>query len=296
MKECKMVIDTIAINSDINNFNDFTIVNKDNFDYVERLGEIIDNRTQKLSMRVKINLHTKYGHTTINSTKKHSEYLENALNELGIVELREVTMERIDIAIDTNDIDFKNDFKKLLFAFELLTIKHKRNARWYTTNLNSLQNNSIKLHDSRFELEIYDKGLESNNVYPYKTRLEMRYKRLNKGVGDTDIYINKTLEKINQMDGHLETLEMNMANRLITLWELEQGKIKSFSEFVRKYNDYFYTLNILKVVYKASGLKGSYSKWLEKFRITNKLEFYTKSDIKQMQKAMIKSIKNYNKN
>ena len=95
------------------------------------------------------------------------------------------------------------------------------------------------------------------------------------------------------MDGKLLQLEDNMSKRLIKLWEMDKGNVKSFSEFVRKYNDYFYTLNILKVVYKSTGMKGSYSNWLKEFRRVNVLEFYTTKDIKELQKAMLKSVKTY---
>ena len=71
--------------------------------------------------------------------------------------------------------------------------------------------------------------------------------------------------------------------------------MKSFSEFVRKYNDYFYTINILKEVYKSANMKGSYKGWLDNFRLKNNLEFYTAKDIKELQKAMIKSVKSYMK-
>ena len=52
-------------------------------------------------------------------------------------------------------------------------------------------------------------------------------------------------------------------------------------------------MNILKEVYKGVGLKGSYSNWIKDFRKTNNIEFYSKSDIKTLQKAILKSAKEY---
>ena len=40
-------------------------------------------------------------------------------------------------------------------------------------------------------------------------------------------------------------------------------------------------------------MKGSYSNWLKEFRRVNVLEFYTTKDIKELQKAMLKSVKTY---
>lgn len=287
--EFKSIIDTIAIKNDINNFEDFTIVNNENFDYIDRLSDSFDNS----QMALKVNLHTRYGEMTLDKLNKFNCALEDSLSEIGVLQMDNVELNRIDIALDTNNYTMQKDFKRMLFAYELLTIKHKKKDRWYTTDLNTLQRNTIKFYDSRFELEIYDKAKASNGMHPFETRIEFRYKRLSKDLADTEVYLHKVMDKVREMDGKLLQLEDNMSKRLIKLYQVEKDNVKSFSEFVRKYNDYFYTINILKEVYKNSGLKGSCSKWLEKFRTTNNLEFYTAKDIKELQKAMIKSVKTY---
>lgn len=289
--EFKSIIDTIAIKTDINNFEDFTIVNDENFDYIDRLSDDFNNS----QMALKVNLHTKFGEMTLDNLKKFNCALEDSLSEIGVNEMDNVELNRVDIALDTNNYTMQKDFKRMLFAYELLTIKHKKSDRWYTTNLNTLERNTIKLYESRFELEIYDKAKASNNMHPFSTRVEFRYKRLSKDLADSEVYLHKVLDKIREMDGKLLQLEENMSKRLIKLYQADKDNVKSFSEFVRKYNDYFYTLNILKEVYKASGMRGSYKNWLDTFRKTNTLEFYTVKDIKELQKAMIKSVKSYMK-
>ena len=246
-------------------------------------------------MLLKVNLHNRYGEMTLNSFKKYNSALNSSLAEMGVLNLNEVELNRIDVGLDTNDYSMQKDFKKMLFCYELLTIKHKKSDRWYTTNLNTLERNTIKLYDSRFELEIYDKAKASNNIHPYVTRVEFRYKRLNKDLKESNVYLDKVAEKVKEMDGKLLQLEDNMSKRLIKLYQADKDNVKSFSEFVRKYSDYFYTLNILKEVYKNSGMKGGYKNWLDKFRKSNQLEFYTAKDIKELQKAMIKSVKSYMK-
>ena len=283
------VIDTLAIKTDINNVEDFTIVNDENYDYINRLSDNFNDS----QMALKVNLHTKFGEMTLDKLNKFNCALEDSLSEIGVIEMDNVELNRVDIALDTNNYTMEKDFKKMLFTFELLTIKHKRDDRWYTTNLNTLQRNTIKLYDSRFELEIYDKAKASNNMHPFETRIEFRYKRLNKDIADTEVYLHKVMDKVNEMDGKLLQLEENMSKRLIKLYQADKDNVKSFSEFVRKYSDYFYTLNILKEVYKSTGMKGGYKNWVDKFRKTNQLEFYTTKDIKELQKAMLKSVKSY---
>lgn len=289
--EFETVIDTVAVRVDINNLNDFTIVTKENFEYVERLNDNFDNS----KMLLKVNLHNKYGEMTLNSLKKYNSALNSSLAELGVLNLNEVELTRVDIALDTNNYTMQKDFKKMLFAYELLTIKYKKSDKWYTTDLNTLERNTIKLYDSRFELEIYDKAKASNNVHPFSTRVEFRYKRLSKDIQESKLYLEKVSKSVKEMDGKLLQLEDNMSKRLIKLYQADKENVKSFSEFVRKYNDYFYTINILKEVYKSANMKGSYKGWLDNFRLKNNLEFYTAKDIKELQKAMIKSVKSYMK-
>lgn len=289
--EFKSIIDTIAIRTDINNVKDFTRVNNENYEYINKLSDSFDNS----QMTLKVNLHTRYGEMVLDNVKKFNTALEESLSDMGVIEMSNVELTRVDIALDTNNYTMQQDFKRMLFCYELLTIKHKRDDRWYTTDLNTLQRNTIKLFGDRFELEIYDKAKASNNMHPYSTRIEFRYKRLNKDIADNEIYLKKTIDKIEEMDGKLLQLEENMSKRLIKLYQTDKDNVKSFSEFVRKYNDYFYTLNILKEVYKSVGMKGSYKGWLDNFRLKNKLEFYTSKDIKELQKAMKKSVKTYMK-
>lgn len=287
--EFKSIIDTIAIKTDINNVEDFTIVNDENFDYINKLSDDFNDSR----MTLKVNLHTKFGEMTLDNLKKFNCALEDSLSEIGVNEMDNVELNRVDIALDTNNYTMQKDFKRMLFAYELLTIKHKKSDRWYTTNLNTLERNTIKLYESRFELEIYDKAKASNNMHPYATRVEFRYKRLSKDLADSEVYLHKVMDKVREMDGKLLQLEENMSKRLIKLYQADKDNVKSFSEFVRKYNDYFYTLNILKEVYKSAKLKGGYSNWLRDFRRSNQLEFYTSKDIKELQKAMLKSVKSY---
>lgn len=289
--EFKSVIDTIAIRTDINNVNDFTVVNNENYEYINKLTDSFDNS----QMTLKVNLHTRYGEMVLDNVKKFNTALEESLSDMGVIEMSNVELTRVDIALDTNNYTMQQDFKRMLFCYELLTIKHKRDDRWYTTDLNTLQRNTIKLYGDRFELEIYDKAKASNNMHPFSTRIEFRYKRLSKDLADNEIYLKKTIDKVNEMNGKLLQLEENMSKRLIKLYQADKDNVKSFSEFVRKYNDYFYTLNILKEVYKSVGMRGSYKNWLDTFRKTNQLEFYTAKDIKELQKAMIKSVKSYMK-
>ena len=115
--------------------------------------------------------------------------------------------------------------------------------------------------------------------------MEWRFKRA--GNNDFNVYLDRLISRLYGLENNIEPLERNMANRLIRLWnkEYNEGQIRNFSEFVRKYSNYFYTVGVLKMVYAATGLKGSYKNWLIKFRQSNPLKFYNKSNVNNIKRT-----------
>lgn len=291
--EYNTTVDTMNVTTEISNIGAYNDITGGLFDYAEITGSKIIG--SELNVDVKINLHNRYGQLSFKNSDEYNRKLVETLKTLGYNDLSKVKLNRVDIATDTNMLTFKDNFKALLYVFELLTIKYKRDSRWYVTNLNTLKQNSIKLYGSRFELEIYDKALTTNGVHPYETRLEFRYKRESNDVTQSVKYVDKTLDKVNEMVNAIEIVNDNMVKRLKALYdmEIEKGTIKSFSEFCRKYGNYIYTTDILKELYKYSGLKGSYKIWLDKFRKNNNMEFFSKSQVKTIQSQLKKSIKEW---
>lgn len=62
-------------------------------------------------------------------------------------------------------------------------------------------------------LKFMNKAKASNNMHPFSTRIEFRYKRLSKDLADNEIYLKKTIDKVNEMDGKLLQLEENMSKQ-----------------------------------------------------------------------------------
>lgn len=243
--------------------------------------------------KAKISMYKQYAEEELDTLDKYMDRLNNKLKMLKIEECR---MNRVDIAIDTNEYTFAKNLKMLLFIAELLTIRKIKNGDlWYNVDMRNLQAHCIKFNpknNNSFELAIYNKAKEQQG-FNYETRIEFRHKRLKGKIEDTEKWVKDTIDKLDGLEGRIEYVEQYMVARLTDLWELERNNVKSFSEFVRKYNNYFYTLNILKGVYSNAGLKGSYSRWLEKFRLTNELEFVSKSHIKKFVASSKKSVKAY---
>lgn len=287
------IIDTMQLTNEVENFKDVEIVKRENFSYITVFPNGENAEGEKIKV-FKVNPNRLREYCMLESLSLHNEAMEEIMQQLGVVDSSKVELNRVDIAIDSQ-MNYKENFKFLLFLFEVATYRDERSDRWHTTNLNTLEENSIKLFSNSVEVCFYNKAEESGNRHTYNSRMEWRFKRISHK--DYKKHIDKLIDRLQYIENNVEPLEINMSKRLIRLWTKEKEQLQSFSEFVRKYNKYFYTSNIVKMVYAESGLKGSCKGWLDGFRRTNNsIELFTKKDINDYKKMMIKAVKNYKKN
>ncbi|MGL4739651.1 MAG: hypothetical protein ACRC41_02480 [Sarcina sp.] len=80
---------------------------------------------------------------------------------LKILYIGDIKFKRIDIAIDS-DLEFVDDFTLIYFIYKLLTTGSGVNSRWSTTSLDILRPNMRNNKSSSFQMEFYDKDLESS--------------------------------------------------------------------------------------------------------------------------------------
>ncbi|MGL4569438.1 MAG: hypothetical protein ACRDCB_11875 [Clostridium sp.] len=290
--EFKTLIDSMKISVESDNTRNYMSINTQRFISKNKVNDKITEGCLTKIMVINPNKFT-YKYTPIHSFKEFHNTMDNIYSALTVKDTTKVNIHRLDVALDSS-IDFEANFKFLLFIFELLTIGYSKADKWYTTNLNTLKRNTIIIKTRSIEICFYNKAEESNNRHYCNTRCEFRFLRISDK--NYKAHFNKILLMIKKMETLIPQLEVLMSQRLISLWQSEviTGEIKSFSEFVRKYNVYFYTNTIIKTVYLSTGLKGNYKKWIDRFRETNnQLELFTNSDVIYFRKQVKKSLINY---
>lgn len=279
------IIDTLQIKTVLSDV-DVASVTPDNYSYIKTTKAEI----HRGSFRVALSLNRRGGHyNMIESLSEHNKVYGEVMEELGI---SEPVIERVDIAIDNNN-SFSDSFKYLLYIFELLTYSEKRSERWITTSLDTLQENTIKSMGRTFDIVFYDKENESRGRHPYKTRMEFRYKRLN--TLDVGKQLDKLIALINNIEVNIPLLEKRMIELLTNVYKTNRET--NFSDFVKKYDKYFYTKKIMKGVYKNIGKKQNFNQWLSRRNKTKeKVSFISKTDITKFKTDAIKSINEYKNN
>ncbi len=290
--KAKLLIDTVKLEVRSDNLYYYDSVN-DDYSFIKN-GTVNDEiRQDGVYKKFVISPNMVTGkYVPIFSINGFANSMEEIFKIIGVVENDKISMRRIDIAVDL-EIDYIESFKKILFLFELITLEENKSDRWYTTNLNTLKNNSLILKGRSIEICFYNKKEESCGKHYAPTRFEFRFKRVSSK--DSIIHINKVKNIVDRMDSSIVKLEENMTERLVGLWNSENKEVKSFSEFVRKYDRYFYTIRILENVYRRTGLSGSFSNWVKKFRTNNDLTLFTKSDVIRFKCEVNKAIKEYTK-
>ena len=297
-----VVVDTIGVENKLNNLKDLTILNEKNKDKSElfkalNYGKRTDN-FEKGIIHLVVKVHniykTKEKELYIKSYSELKSIMKQLYKDMGVENMKELTLPRVDIAID-RPIGFAESFKEHLYLFELVTYGSKKNTRWYTTNVDTLEPNSIKLSNSSFEVSFYNKEEESCGEYEYKTRLEFRIKRLK--THDIDIAIDKLIEKISKIDENIENVTSDMIERLIKKWDRDKKKKPNltFTAFVCANDNYFYNMEILKGLYEYIGLKANIRTWVNKFKQTNDIDFISNRQILITKKDIIREIKRYKK-
>lgn len=199
------MLDTIQVMTDINNLVNHKEVNEDNFNFIKTTGVGYKFENERAFKVQAINLNrfqTKYN--AILSLSQCKKVSDKIIELIGVIDNEIVDLKRIDIAIDSN-IDFKEEFKFLLFFFELVKYRDKKSDKWYTINLNTLENNSIIQKGRSIEICFYDENEESNGRHLMKTRMEWRFKRISPK--DYYLHFNKVIDNINNIENTIEHLK-----------------------------------------------------------------------------------------
>lgn len=284
--EYKSRIDTIQTIEPISNREELNIIVKGHEDIrINKDGNIVSKWNMN---NIKDTYSTEYKMSLTKESWKRMYEL------VTIIDTEKVKMNRIDIATDIN-INFIENIKMLDLLHKCLTVNFKGGKTWSNITDEDLKISNLRFKNLDWNIEFYDKKKESENKHLYDTRLEIRALRVK--AQNFEFHVDKCMDLYNATTENIVKVEKIMSERLIKIWEeeiSEQPKLK-FTTFVFKYSHYFYTMNILKEVYKTVGLKGTINGWLRDFRKTYTLDLYTKTDVEKMCKKIVKSLKEYKK-
>lgn len=218
-----------------------------------------------------------------------NEKLQMIMNILGIAGKYKIV--RADLKFDSTDPEFYERNKKLVrLILTVIANEEKVKNFWRAEDGATLEQRSLRVNASSWDLEYYNKTIESNGEDVAAARLEYRYSNTKDGIKiladtfeirmtdlfmsmideDNEISVQGTLEKCNQ--------------QLLKYWE--SGKYKNLHYFVsqERYQEIMFTRGQLAAliarIEQREGKETNTRKWIDNHnRRYSKLDFVRAEDI-----------------
>ena len=202
---------------------------------------------------------------------------------------------RLDVAINTTtpfDQLYKiNSYLKELYA------EYIGSSNRYHTNGDDLKKRSLKVTSRSYELEIYNKELESKGQDPAKTRIEFRFRRIRNNQ-TVDQVIQEICSVLDRLPEYIIQLNSRKIEQFYAQYQKEQqpdyeGRVTNLPAFVAKYADFIYNRDILNGLHNRCH-KGKTKNWLYRYRASGKtLTLYTKGDLTAYTKQLKTTLNQY---
>lgn len=154
---------------------------------------------------------------------------------------------------------------------------------------------TIRIQNDYFEVEYYNKAIQSNSTDEANSRLEFRSKALSKFGNQKTIQQLAPYWKnrLNAAIANYEPLLVKCNDILMKKWDEEKGfETKSFSEFIRKYQENIFSSKQLIDLFQRIGVKNP-KQSAYRFKKNNDIEYISQNNLKFYAKIINKSIRNF---
>lgn len=285
---CK--IDSEELKVALENIQDMNEIDEDRKPFMKFKG--IDRQGNARLMLHMSRQHGRYDSNNYSYSKQMKGKSE-MLKDLGVLVLNEVSLNRVDICFDYG-LEYMDMYKLNDCMMGLYGLEYKEQEAVDISDKRKRKPTSMRCSPRHQQLYIYDKKHESKGMHLYNTRVEFRFKDVRV---DEKTKIKDLSKLLDRLIVNFEAFEKQRADDLYEWYreDVASGVVRNFSEFVRHNDRFITTTGICEALHSKVGLKGSYKKWLNKYRQTNSIEFITKTDIKTMIAEMKKAIKTYMK-
>ena len=283
--EFKSRIDTIQTKEPTTNRVEFDKEVKGKEEVINKKGELITKWNPN-------NMCFNYSNEYKLSTTKQK--MEELMELATVINYDDVKMNRIDIATDST-MDFVVNAKLIQLLHKCLVAKIKGGKVWLNIDDTDNKVSNVRFANRDWNIEFYDKDKESEGNSLYNTRFEVRHLRIKSQ--DFIHHIDKTIDLWQGALNNLEVVDKIEVEKLKRIADDERKECPNmrFTTYVDRHNAEIFTLEQLKELYKYWGLKGSFKAWLNDYRKTHILELVNKTQLNNVVKEVVKSLKSYKK-
>lgn len=284
-QEFKSRIDTIQTKEPSTNRVEFDVEVKGKEETLNKKGELI---TRWNVNNMCFNYSNEY---KLSVTKKK---LEELMQLATVINIEDVKMNRIDICTDST-VNFINNAKMIQLLHKCLVAKIKNGKTWLNVDDTDNKVSNVRFANRDWNIEFYDKDKESESKSLYSTRFEVRHLRAKSQ--DFIHHIDKTIDLWKGATNNLEVVDKIEVEKLKRIADDERKECPNmkFTTYVDRHNGEIFTLEQLKELYKYWGLKGAFKTWLRDYKRTHIIELINKTQLNEVAKEVVKSLKAYKK-
>lgn len=284
-REFKSRIDTIQTRELLSNRREFDVDIKGVEETLNKQGELITKWNVNNAL---------YEYSNVYELSHTKKKLEELMELATIINVEDVKMNRIDICTDST-IDFVDNAKLIQLLHKCLVAKIKGGKVWLNIDDNDNKVSNVRFANRDWNIEFYDKQKESEGKSLYSTRFEVRHLRVKSQ--EFEYHVDKTIQLWQGAINNIEVVNKIEVEKLKRIADDERKECPNmrFTTYVDRHNNEIFTLEQLKELYKWWGLKGSFKSWLNDYRKTHILELVNKTQLNNVIKEVVKSLKSYKK-
>lgn len=285
-QEFKSRIDTIQTKEPVGNRIEFDID-------IKGMTDVGLNKKGELTTKWNPN-NARFDYSNVYELSHTKGKLVELMELATVVNVDDVKMNRIDIATDST-IDFVNNAKMIQLLHKCLVAKIKSGKTWLNIDDTDNKVSNVRFANRDWNIEFYDKCKESEGNSLYNTRFEVRHLRVKSQ--DFIHHIDKTIDLWQGALNNLEVVDKIEIEKLKRIADDERRECQEmkFTTFVDRHNDEIFNIEQLKQLYKWWGLKGSFNAWLQKYRNAHIIELVNKTQLNEVIKDVVRSLKLYKK-
>jgi len=279
--ELHVGLHTIAVNSSKKVDNGVT--------GISHLKTLIKEKTGEIRHITKINPNDFY-EGELDNYNTYCQVIDNVVEEYG---LHDYLLSRGDIRIDSYDDNYDEGLKLNKLVVLLIAYSYNIKNQYQSFNPLTLDNLTVRVQNEYYEAENYNRAIKSDNLGLAKNRLELRSKALLKTGKDIPQIFMGWIDRLEKLPDYYEKLQDLCNYYLYEKWLKEKNaKVKSLSEFIRKYQDNIFTvkqlINLLDKVGVDNPARTAYN-----FNSKNKIEYFSKSELQKYINKLTKSLNNF---
>lgn len=285
-QEFKSRIDTIQTKEPVGNRIEFDID-------IKGMTDVGLNKKGELTTKWNPN-NARFDYSNVYELSHTKGKLVELMELATVINIDDVKMNRVDICTDST-INFVENAKMIQLLHKCLVAKIKSGKTWLNIDDTDNKVSNVRFANRDWNIEFYDKCKESEGNSLYNTRFEVRHLRVKSQ--DFIHHIDKTIDLWQGALNNLEVVDKIEIEKLKRIADDERRECQDmkFTTFVDRHNDEIFTIEQLKQLYKWWGLKGSFNAWLQKYRNAHIIELVNKTQLNEVIKDVVRSLKLYKK-